>query len=129
MYRRSPRRRLIYLVVGIIGAGLLALGAALPGLWRAALLAGGVLAAAGFGLATEPVYLIGPEGLTIKRGGYLAIDKLVLWPSMRSLEVVSERAVRLELPDGSAIDVQLGALAPADRTRLVITLQERIHRR
>lgn len=100
------------------------MGAVLPGLWKAALLVGAVLAAAGFGLATEPVYLIGPDGLTIKRGGYLSIDKLVCWSSMRHLEVVSERLVRLEVLDGSTIDIHLGALSAGDASQLVITLQQ-----
>lgn len=119
MWLATGAAGLFLFIIGLLGG---------PSLWRAFLLLGGVLLALGFGVATEPVAKISPEGVTIKRGGYLATDKLVMWSSIRSVQPVSERVVVLQLIDGSSAELRMGALTDEDRQRLHSVIRERSHR-
>lgn len=126
VYRRGSRSRRFWLALGFTGLVLFTVGLFVgPSLWRALLLVGGVLAALGFGVATEPLAKISPEGITIKRGGYLATDKLVRWSSIRSVEAASERVVLLHLIDGSSAEIRMGSLTDDDREQLYAAIRER----
>lgn len=129
VYRLGARRRAVYIAVATFGGVVLAHSLiARPQLWWLEAFVGFLFVAAGIGAVTESVCKLSPEGVTIRRGGYLATDKLVRWPSIRSVEVVSDHEVHLHLLDRSVTELRIGALSEADRMRLISEIQRRTRR-
>lgn len=120
-YRRSRSSSALPIAIALVGAALLIWGFVSSSFWTG--LIGAVLLAFGLGNAIEPLVLTDSEGITIKRGGFLAMDKLIRWTSVRDLKRPDASKLLVQLPDHSWVGIDLGSLSEEDRSRLLSEIE------